>query len=283
MKRRCGLPMACAVILMTSQMGLCAGVKWNQNGHWYEVVVVEEPISWPDAQAAAIAQGGYLATLTSEAENLFVFDLVCDTPGAWRHIAEWAQGPWLGGSDVESEGNWQWVTGEPWDYTHWLSGQPDNWFNEDYLCFWGYWSDTTPPTTPTWNDATAPQTSIYSYVIEYDEYIFGILQPINADGSSVFKLKSTVPVKFQLFDVDGKPFATAVAKIYVQYLVTGAPGPVTEAVSTATATIGNLFRYDPVGEQYIFNLATKGLAAGKWLIIVNLCSGQSYNVEIGLR
>lgn len=159
--RRCVLLMACAVVVVTAQACLADPVLWPENGHSYEVVVVSEPISWPDAQAAAVAAGGYLATLTSADENEFVFGLI--PPGAWYYHNEWAQGPWLGGSDVDNEGNWEWVTGELWAYTNWLTG-PDNWLGEeDYLCFWNYW---TPGST--WNDATSPQTLIYSYVIEYE-------------------------------------------------------------------------------------------------------------------
>ena len=56
------------VVVVVSQMGFAARVQWAQNGHWYEVVVVAQPISWPAAQAAAVAKGGHLATLTSEEE-----------------------------------------------------------------------------------------------------------------------------------------------------------------------------------------------------------------------
>src|SRR5262245_30762238 len=35
-----------------------------------------------------------------------------------------------------------------------------------------------------------------------------ILQPINADGSSVFKQKSTVPAKFRVCDANGNPIGT---------------------------------------------------------------------------
>jgi len=162
--------MVCAVVALAAQAGLAAPVVWSQNGHSYEVVVVTEPITWPDAQAAAVDVGGYLATLTSAEENLFVFNLVCGTPGAWTHPAEFAEGPWLGGSDAASEGNWQWVTGEPWGYAPWFrSDLPDDWgTGEDYLCFWSVGNPA-----PTWNDASAPQSSIYSYVVEYE--------PVEAD------------------------------------------------------------------------------------------------------
>ena len=120
-----------------------------------------------------------------------------------------------------------------------------------------------------------------TYYVQYD--FGGFLPPVNPDGSSVFKLKSTIPVKFQLFDANGDPVSTATARIYVQKIGNGDPGEVTEAVSTAAATTGNLFRYDSADEQYIFNLATKPLSTGSWLIIVRLDDGTEYTVGIGLR
>jgi beta-lactam-binding protein with PASTA domain len=89
---------------------------------------------------------------------MFVFDLTV-AAGVWFPSAEWFVGPWLGGTDAASEGNWEWVTGEPWGYTNWLAGQPDNWQDEDYLMFWGLGS-----ITPTWNDGDIAS----SYVIEYE-------------------------------------------------------------------------------------------------------------------
>jgi hypothetical protein len=166
--RRAGFP-AAVLLLMASQLGLAAPVQWATNGHWYEGVVVDNYISWSEAQAAAVAKGGYLATLTSAEENAFVFNLVVDLPGAWRSPAEYEEGPWLGGYQdrtaadySEPSAGWRWVTGEPWGYTNWLAGQPDNWNGiEDYLCFWGLGTQT-----PTWNDVTSPQSQIYSFVVE---------------------------------------------------------------------------------------------------------------------
>lgn len=169
--------LVCGLIVLSSQLGFAAPVQWAQNGHWYEVVVSPEWFYWNDANAAAVAKGGYLATITSNEENNFVFDLTVNTPGAWGFSAEWAIGPWLGGYQdrnapdySEPSGGWRWVTGEPWGgYTNWLQQpypQPDNWLDkEDYLLYWGYWQ-----ITPTWNDALG---FLHSYVIEYDS-----LQPV---------------------------------------------------------------------------------------------------------
>jgi hypothetical protein len=62
---------------------------------------------------------GYLATITSEAENTFVTTQLGNTSGAW-----------LGGEQLpdspEPGGGWQWITGEPWVYTKWDGGEPNN-------------------------------------------------------------------------------------------------------------------------------------------------------------
>jgi len=113
----------------------------------------------------------------------------------------------------------------------------------------------------------------------------GILQPINADGSSIFKLGSTVPVKFQLQDASGAFVTDAVARIYLLKISDGINGTEVEenAVSTSAATTGNFFRYDSTNNQYIFNLATKGLSIGTWKIRIELDDGTSKYVQISLK
>jgi hypothetical protein len=132
------LPAVLMVAGFLSSYALGEPVQWSQNGHWYEVVSVTSGINWADANSAATAQGGYLATLTSADENSFVFELTqTAVPSVWYSAAEWTVGPWLGGTDAEVEGDWKWVTAEPWSYSSWLGGQPDNWNNEDHLSYWG--------------------------------------------------------------------------------------------------------------------------------------------------
>src|SRR5262249_28645978 len=110
----------------------------------------------------------------------------------------------------------------------------------------------------------------------------GILQPINADGSSVFKLGSTVPMKFQLTGASAG-ITNAVANLtYQQVGTTGAA--VNEAVSTSAADTGNQFRYDPTSGQYVFNMSTKGLSSGaKYKLLIDLLDGVQRPVIIGIR
>ena len=124
-------------------------------------------------------------------------------------------------------------------------------------------------------------TKTVNYRVVYS--FLGILQPINTDGSSVFKLGSTIPVKFQLKDAQGSYVSAAVAKL--TYVKTGSSiaSSVNEAVSTAASTTDNFFRYDAFAEQYIFNLSTKGLSEGIYQLKITLDDGQTYNVQIGLR
>ena len=127
------------------------------------------------------------------------------------------------------------------------------------------------------NSITATKTCYVTYAF------VGFLEPINNDDSSIFKLGSTVPVKFQLVDAQGSFISTAVAKIYVTKLTNAVTGDEVEPVSTSTATTGNLFRYDSTSNQYIFNLGTKSLSRGTWQIKVVLDDGTTKTVLISLR
>lgn len=113
------------------------------------------------------------------------------------------------------------------------------------------------------------------------------LPPINTPGHgipvSVFKAGSTIPVKFQLFDAFGNPVGFAQAHIIFWRYSTTVPGGEEELTVASQASTGTLFRYDPVSQQYIFNLSTKGFPKGQYFIRVNLGTGQYPQVEIGLK
>jgi len=133
--------------------------------------------------------------------------------------------------------------------------------------------------------ATTTVTTTYNYI--------GVLQPINDDGAgpkSIFKLGSTIPVKFQLMDYYGNFVTNAkVCIVVAQYSgLPPADGDYEGAISTSAATIGNLFRYDPLANQYIFNLSTKSLSKGEYKIRLNVYNGDTFSytldeVIIGLK
>jgi hypothetical protein len=143
------------------------------NGHYYQAVGLSNPISWYEASALANQAGGYLATITPDAENTFVSNLI-DDPAYWHQTAN-DHGPWIGGfqpaESAEPAGGWQWVTEpgasapEPFVYTSWAANQPSNDNGvEDSLDFFNY--GTGPAAT--WNDESNSNSYVQSYVIEYN-------------------------------------------------------------------------------------------------------------------
>jgi hypothetical protein len=99
-----------------------------------------------------------------------------------------------------------------------------------------------------------------------------LLQPINLDGSSIFKVGSTVPAKFKL--TGGSAGVTNLAaRIYVAKISNSLAGTELEASATNSPDSGNVFRYDSSTGQYIFNWGTKGLTEGAWQIRIDLLDG----------
>jgi hypothetical protein len=114
----------------------------------------------------------------------------------------------------------------------------------------------------------------------------GILQPINTDGSSIFKAGSTVPIKFQLVipaSLGGGYVSDAVAKLTYGKIANTVEGNTMEAISTASSTSGNLFRYDSTANQYVFNLATKGLTTGTYVLHIDIGDLSSNTATISLK
>ena len=110
----------------------------------------------------------------------------------------------------------------------------------------------------------------------------GVLPPVNVDGTSVFKLNSTVPVKFGLTG-PAAGLSTLMARIYLGKVSSGVLGSELEPVSTSAADAGSAFRYDPTSDQYIFNLGTKSLSQGTWQVRIDLGDGSTHLVLISLK
>ncbi|RKU18391.1 hypothetical protein C6501_02895 [Candidatus Poribacteria bacterium] len=86
------------------------------NNHAYKWVQCE---SIEDAIAKAVQEEAYLVAINDEAEY------------NWIRAVFW-QGPfWIGLSDVEQEGQWQWHSGEPLIYTNWAASYKHDDSNTD--------------------------------------------------------------------------------------------------------------------------------------------------------
>jgi len=99
-------------------------VENGGNGHYYQAFTAPSGITRPNAEKDAVARGGYLVTITSAAENIFVFGLI-DDPAYWRSSSGggYEMGPWIGG--IKTDNVWQWGVGEPITYFNWDPTEPD--------------------------------------------------------------------------------------------------------------------------------------------------------------
>jgi hypothetical protein len=166
-----GLIFTCLLATCLASFGADSAVGqtlWPENGHHY--LIVNQTTTWQQARLLAEAMvfmgvRGHLATITSEDENTFVTTQLGDTAGAWLG------GEQLPDSSEPAEG-WQWITGEPWVYTNWDMGEPNN----TYLGGWGkdatgqseerlqYHHDGTH-----WNDLPDdPEVVTPRFIIEWD-------------------------------------------------------------------------------------------------------------------
>jgi len=112
------------------------------------------------------------------------------------------------------------------------------------------------------------------------------LQPINPNlttgNRSSFKIGSTIPTKFQLFNADGTtPITSGIATVAVVKIDNTAETPINEDLITSPADDGINFRVS--SGQFIYNLSTKNWTAGSYRIIANLDDGSQITAEVDGR
>jgi hypothetical protein len=161
--------------------GVAAPVLWDQaaggNGHLYEAIYAPCGITWTGANNAAQAMSGdwYLATVTSQAENDFIYSLIKDRPELWcPGVCAPSNGPWLGGyaTDKYPDFGWTWVTGETFDYTNWAVDKPFAFAHDSAIAYYGGSSCWT-----NWVDG--PYIYLCGYIIEHSP------APIPAPGAVI--------------------------------------------------------------------------------------------------
>jgi sugar lactone lactonase YvrE len=111
-----------------------------------------------------------------------------------------------------------------------------------------------------------------------------ILQPVNADGTSVWKQGRTIPLKFRVCDANGASIGSlgVITNFALIQIISGTVANVDETVNANVADSG--FRFDSSGQQWIFNLSTNGQLAGyTYVYSINLNDGTSVTFQYGLR
>lgn len=140
---------------------------FSYNGHSYKVY--DNSMTWSEVKEYCENIGGHLATITTADEQAFIESIIKNGTKSCY---------WLGGTDENSEGDWTWITGEEFSYTHWGSDMPDNYLTENYLMIFkedhpvkagntfGYWNDLK-------EDCTCSGTSFFrkagfGFICEWD-------------------------------------------------------------------------------------------------------------------
>ena len=139
----------------------------NYNGHSYYRSTGS--MTWTSARQACLNMGGHLVTVTTAAENSFIFNL-------------WPSG-WIGLTDELIEGQWKWVTGEAYSYQSWNSGEPNNSNNEDYIQFvgGGRWNDLN-------NSSSLPYVLEFEYIVDYTPWVLLTTSTTDTAGKYVFSV-----------------------------------------------------------------------------------------------
>lgn len=109
--------------------------KVTYNGHTY--LSIKNQVLWHQASDFCKEMGGTLACITSAEEDAVIYDMVK------KH--QTASSCYLGGTDEVKEGTWVWSSNEPFLYTNWREGEPNNYGGkQDYLAMYiedGKWDD----------------------------------------------------------------------------------------------------------------------------------------------
>lgn len=230
---------------------------FSGNGHYFEYVPAKG-ISWTGARAEAESRfynglQGYLATISSAAENDFVQVKLQGTG-------------WIGASDAEQNGVWKWVTGPEAGmqfsqqvengtgyavnglYSNWRHNEPNDYQRrEDYAYFW---------TDGTWNDEVNMYTGIKGYIVEYG----GLEQ-----SPPALNMVATATVSVTV--VAGAVFVTEVAG------VTCAGGGKDGSITIRVAAGDGPYTYSFNGGAYSSKTFYGDLAPGKYTVRARAANG----------
>ena len=149
----------------------------NYNGHSYYRSTGS--MTWTAAKAACANMGGHLVTVTTSAENTFIFNL-------------WPSG-WIGLTDEVTEGVWQWVTGEAYSYSSWNPGEPNNSGNEDYIQFvgGGKWNDLS-------NANSLPYVLEFEYIVDYTPWTLVTTSTTDVTGRYSFSTPTNPSIEYYI-------------------------------------------------------------------------------------
>lgn len=122
---------------------------------------------------AEVTIAGHLATITDDQEAAYVRSFIEAQPHD-----DLVVDMLIGASDAGSEGDWQWATGEKWNYTNWYATEPNNVRRDEhpegenylsYIIRWNHkWADV--PYGPAWAGGYRPAAYLLEFGYPTDPY-----------------------------------------------------------------------------------------------------------------
>lgn len=138
---------------------------WEAGAGRYTYVV--EKFTWEEARIDSIRNPkSHLATITSKFEQGIVENVMQVARQVYSlDTSSPSNAAFLGADDKQKEGQWQWITGEDWEFSLWANGEPNNREEEDFLII-------DFRTNYYWNDAKNDFTE-YSFIEPSSEQSWG--------------------------------------------------------------------------------------------------------------
>jgi hypothetical protein len=205
----------------------------NYNGHSYYRST--GTATWTTARSNCAAMGGYLVTITTAAEQSFIFNI-------------WPSG-WIGLTDEVTEGTWRWVTGETYSYKNWNSGEPNNAGNEDYVQFVsnGKWNDLP-------NNVSLPYVLEFNYVVTTSSW--ALYKTIYTNSSGYYSIS-------EAYDPSKEYYIEISAPTRVQAYTSSDIQAVSNVVLNKTVRNGLSFHMFDVNDDGVISVADKYYVAAR--------------------
>jgi hypothetical protein len=199
-----------STVILASSLASAQQVTWQDNPISGKVVGLTYGTSgWNAAEAQAVAYGGHLVTIRSAAENQWLKNSFASV---WA--APNTNGPWIGFSDAQVEGQWRWSSNEPVSFpSPWGAGEPNN---ASGIEDWGHFGAAGSGWG--WNDAQ--EGSAFRSLIELQQRpprswswpvfygtgswpAYGILVDLDADGDLDYASPDSNSYQISLWTNDG--------------------------------------------------------------------------------
>jgi MFS family permease len=147
-------------LMSVTQWALSSG----GNGHWYGIIATQ--LNWGQARDLATSinflnQPGYLATITSQSENDYIYENLIFNANNPSYYDEYFLGGFLGTS------GWSWVTGEEFGYTNWSMYEPNDnppSYEPQAIGMWGSHQDDERRIPGRWNNEWPSYTGYWSII-----------------------------------------------------------------------------------------------------------------------